>query len=84
MWLIFSTLVASETAGVNRKTANRYFNLIRQALFKYALQDQQGCNLKNRIELDESYVGSRRVSRKRGDGFRKKNHRARFTLKKLG
>jgi len=67
-----SALTASEIAGVNRKTADRYFNLFRQVIFKQALQERQNCNLKNGIELDESYFGPRRVRGRRGRGAGRK------------
>ena len=67
-----SALTASEIAGVNRKTADRYFNLFRQATFKLALQERQNCNLKNGIGLDESYFGPRRVRGKRSRGAGRK------------
>ena len=67
-----SALTASEIAGVNRKTADRYFKLFREVIFKQALEERQNCNLKNGIELDESYFGPRRVRGRRGRGAGRK------------
>lgn len=67
-----SALTASKIADVNRKTADSYFNLFHQVIFKKALQERQYWNLKNGIELDESYFGAKRIRRKRRRGARGK------------
>ncbi|MCB9802017.1 MAG: IS1595 family transposase [Pseudomonadales bacterium] len=67
-----SALTASEIAGVNRKTANRYFRLFREVIYEHAHAERKVCNFKNGIELDESYFGPRRVRGKRGRGAGRK------------
>lgn len=59
-------LTASEIAGVNRKTADRYYNFFRRVIYEQTHAERRQCNLKNGIELDESYFGPRRVRGKRG------------------
>ena len=46
--------------GVNRNTVNRYFNIIREKIFKESLKEI------GTFELDESYFGAKRVRGKRG------------------
>ena len=48
--------------GVNRNTINRYFNIIREKIFKKSLKEI------GTFELDESYFGTKRVRGKRGRG----------------
>ena len=48
--------------GVNRNTVNRYFNIIREKIFKESLKEI------GTFELDESYFGAKRVRGKRGRG----------------
>lgn len=67
-----SALTASEIAGVNRKTADRNYCFFRTAIFEQAHAERKICNLKNGIELDESYFGPRRVRGKRGRGAGRK------------
>lgn len=67
-----SALTASEIAGVNRKTADRYYRLFRSAIYERAHTERKVCNLRNGIELDESYFGPRRVRGKRGRGAGRK------------
>ncbi len=67
-----SACTASEIANVNRKTADRYFRFFRTVLFEQAHAERKTCNLKNGIELDESYFGPRRVRGKRGRGAGRK------------
>jgi transposase len=50
---------AAELAGVNRKTANSYYNQIRQKILKEALKETPADN--GEFEADESYFGARRV-----------------------
>ena len=63
-----TALTASKIAGVNRKTTDRYYSGFRQAIFSDALMERRNINLKNGIELDESYFGPRRIRGKRGRG----------------
>lgn len=63
---------ASETAirsGVNRKTINRIFYLIRRRLIVLCEKESM---FSGEIEIDESYFGARRVRGKRGRGARGK------------
>ena len=53
---------AAEICGVNRNTANRYYNLLRRAILS------DGIRVVGEYELDESYFGARRVRGKRGRG----------------
>ena len=48
--------------GQNRNTVNRYFNIIREKIFKKSLKEI------GTFELDESYFGTKRVRGKRGRG----------------
>ncbi len=59
---------AGQIAGVNRKTADRYFNLFRESVIRDALKERKEAELANGIEVDESYFGPRRVRGKRGRG----------------
>ena len=52
---------------INRNTINRYFNLLREAMFKHSLSEEVEKN-SGEFELDESYFGARRVRGKRGRG----------------
>jgi len=64
-------ITASQTSkivGVNRKTADRYFNQFRYLIIKDQLKNREKIMLKNGIEIDESYFGARRVRGKRGRG----------------
>ncbi len=58
--------------GVNRKTTDRYFNLLRCLVRRDALEERLLLKLNNSIEIDESYFGARRVRGKRGRGARGK------------
>jgi hypothetical protein len=57
----------SVLTSINRNTVNRYFNIIREAIFKNSFTDDI-CKEFGEFELDESYFGSRRVRGKRGRG----------------
>ena len=57
---------ATELAGVNRKTANSYYNEIRQKILKETLKETTADN--GEFEADESYFGARRIRGKRGRG----------------
>jgi transposase len=63
---------AAKIANVNRKTADRYFNLLRAPVIKAALRERKKANLGNGVEIDESYFGPRRVRGKRGRGAGRK------------
>lgn len=63
-----SAVSASRIAGVNRKTADRYYNIIREVVFLDAVRERKEMKLGNGIEIDESYFGPRRVRGKRGRG----------------
>jgi transposase-like protein len=66
---------ASQTAfvvGVNRHTAERYFNFFRSLANYEALRERQENNLTNGIEVDESYFGPQRVRGRRGRGAGRK------------
>lgn len=67
-----SALTASEIALVNRKTADRYYHFFRSVIYEQAHKERKICNLKNGIELDESYFGPRRVRGRRGRGAGRK------------
>lgn len=47
-----TVLTASEIAGVNRKTADRYHHFFRAAIFEQTHDERKKCNFKNGIELD--------------------------------
>lgn len=63
-----SAVSASNIAGVNRKTADRYYNIFREIIFVDAVKERKEMKLGNGIEIDESYFGPRRVRGKRGRG----------------
>ena len=65
-------LTAAKIAQVNRKTADRYYSMFRQAILQDALKERQNINLENGVEVDESYFGPRRVRGKRGRGAGRK------------
>jgi hypothetical protein len=51
--------------GLNRKTINRYLRGIRQCIAEYCEAQSPFCG---EVEVDESYVGAKRVKGKRGRG----------------
>ena len=59
---------AAAIASVNRKTADSYYNLFRDALIKDALAQRRKVFMESGVEIDESYFGPRRVRGKRGRG----------------
>lgn len=59
---------AAEIAGVNRKTADRYYRIFREAILRSAIYERKEERLGNGVEIDESYFGARRVKGKRGRG----------------
>ena len=67
-----TSLSTSKLAGVNRKTADRYFNFLRGLIIDDALLERKKSQIANGIEIDESYFGARRQRGKRGRGASKK------------
>ena len=63
---------AALIAGVNRKTADRYYSLFREVIIKAATEERKRVKLKNGIEIDEAYFGPKRIRGKRGRGAGKK------------
>lgn len=63
-----TSLQTSKIAHVNRNTSDRYFKLIREAIYSSALEERKQAELGNGIEVDESYFGPTRVRGKRGRG----------------
>ena len=62
-------LTATQTSrlcNVNRNTVNRYFNILRKAIFSESIIEAK--KEIGEYELDESYFGARRVRGKRGRG----------------
>ena len=57
---------AADICGVNRNTANRYYNLLRKAILVESIREVK--QEVGEYELDESYFGARRVRGKRGRG----------------
>ncbi len=61
-------LTAVKTASflnLNRKTVDLYFNLFREKIIRYSIEEAQ---FSGEVEIDESYFGARRVRGKRGRG----------------
>lgn len=52
--------------GINRNTINAYYNLLREKIFLFSLEEER--KEPGEFELDESYFGARRVKGKRGRG----------------
>lgn len=67
-----SALKTSLIVSVNRKTADRYFNIFRKVILLDALRERQQLEFKNGIEVDESYFGPKRIRGKRGRGAGRK------------
>lgn len=63
---------AGEIAGVNRKTADRYYHIFRETIVQDALREREEAEFRNGIEVDETYFGPTRVRGKRGRGAGKK------------
>ena len=57
--------------GVNRNTVNRYFNIIREKIFKESLKETE--KEIGTFELDESYFGAKRVRGKREEEQQEKH-----------
>jgi transposase len=61
-------LDATKTArflGLNRKTINHYFNLFREEITRYSIEQTK---FGGEVEVDESYFGAKRIRGKRGRG----------------
>lgn len=56
----------SQFCNINRNTVNRYYNLLRQAIFKESIKEAKAEI--GEYELDESYFGAKRIRGKRGRG----------------
>ena len=56
----------SELIGIERKTVNRIFQLLRERIL--ALAEKESYSSTGEIEVDESYFGAKRVRGKRGRG----------------
>ena len=63
---------AAVIAGVNRKTADRYYGIYREAIHEAATTERKEISLENGVEIDESYFGPKRVRGKRGRGAGRK------------
>lgn len=73
--ILFSSFVADIAASnavaiarMNRKIADRYLGLYREAVLASAREERAVQHLHYGIELDESYFGARRIRGKRGRG----------------
>lgn len=69
MRLFCNDLPATKTAeilGLNRKTADRYYDLFRAKIMHASISEMQA--VIGEFEVDESYFGARRVRGKRGRG----------------
>ncbi|GEM_PF-5751822 len=53
-------------AGVNRKTADYYYNLFRAVIIKAVLKEREEVKLGNGVEIDEAYFGPSRIKGKKG------------------
>ena len=61
----FPSIKTAELLELNRKTIDRYYNIFREKIVRYCLQED---NLHGEVEIDESCFGARRVRGKRGRG----------------
>ena len=66
------SLKASKIASVNRKTTDRYYKVFREVVAIAARYERNLIQMKNGIEVDESYFGPRRVRGRRGRGAGRK------------
>ena len=62
--LELTAVQASQDLGLNRHTIDRYYQLFRERIAEY--QEQQTVKLRGKIEIDESYFGSRHFGDPRG------------------
>lgn len=58
--------------NLNRNTVNRYYTFLRYKVLNQALQERHDAQIKNGVEIDESYFGPTRQRGKRGRGAGKK------------
>jgi transposase len=58
----------SKILNVNRNTVNRYYKIFRIVMLKSAIQERLEVNMRNGIDIDESYFVPTRVRGKRGRG----------------
>ena len=70
-------ITATATAkivGVNRSTVNRYFNIIREKIFKESLKETEKEIVT--FKIDESYFEAKRVRGKKGRGEQLAKHQS--------
>ena len=70
-------ITATATAkivGVNRSTVNRYFNIIREKIFKESLKETE--KEIGTFKIDESYFEAKRVRGKKGRGEQLAKHQS--------
>lgn len=67
-----TALQTSKLVQVNRKTVDRYFLFLKKLVIQDAVTERKQSQIKNGIEIDESYFGPRRQRGKRGRGASKK------------
>jgi len=65
-----TSLQTAKQLNLNRNTTDRFFNFFREAIANY--QEDQKIKFRGRIEIDESYFGSRHFGDKRGRSTEKK------------
>ena len=61
-----AALTASKLVGVNRKTSQRIYGLLRRRVVEMAMEEARPFT--GEVEIDESYFGPRRVRGRRGRG----------------
>jgi len=61
-----AALTASKLVGVNRKTSQRVYELLRRRVVELAVEEARPFT--GEVEIDESYFGPRRVRGRRGRG----------------
>lgn len=67
-----TALQTSKLVQVNRKTVDRYFLFLKKLVIQDGVIERKQSQIKNGIEIDESYFGPRRQRGKRGRGASKK------------
>jgi transposase-like protein len=60
-----NAIKTAQILNLNRKTIDRYFNIFREKIAKFSLEEAKFSGV---CEVDESYFGARRVRGKRGRG----------------
>jgi len=65
----FEAKTVASLTGLNRNTVNRYLTLIRTRIAEYC---EQQSPVQGEIEVDESYIGGKRIKGKRGRGAYRK------------